>query len=120
MRAEAMSTARTLESEDGEILIKEEGPLYNRNEYNWENEWYPLYLAAEVPKDAPLGLTVFDKQLVLYEDGNGVLQCYEDRCPHRAAKLSEGQLMEGRLECLYHGWQFEGDGKCVKIPQVLV
>lgn len=118
IRAEAMSTARTGESADGEILIKEEGPLHNKSEYNWENEWYPLYLAAEVPKDAPLGLTVFDKQLVLYEDGSGILQCYEDRCPHRAAKLSEGQLTDGRLECLYHGWQFEGDGKCVKIPQL--
>ena len=36
----------------------------------------------------------------------------------RLAKLSEGQLVDGRLECLYHGWQFEGKGKCVKIPQV--
>ncbi|KAG6649761.1 protein TIC 55, chloroplastic isoform X2 [Carya illinoinensis] len=34
------------------------------------------------------------------------------------AKLSEGQLIDGRLECLYHGWQFDGDGKCVKIPQL--
>ncbi|KAJ6383109.1 hypothetical protein OIU77_031520 [Salix suchowensis] len=33
---------------------------------------------------------------------------FEDRCPHRLAKLSEGQLIDGRLECLYHGWQFEG------------
>lgn len=36
----------------------------------------------------------------------------------RLAKLSEGQLIDGRIECLYHGWQFKGDGKCVKIPQV--
>lgn len=36
----------------------------------------------------------------------------------RLAKLSEGQLIDGRIECLYHGWQFEGNGKCVKIPQV--
>lgn len=26
--------------------------------------------------------------------------------------------MDGRLECLYHGWQYQGDGKCVKIPQL--
>lgn len=27
---------------------------------------------------------------------------------------------EGNIECLYHGWQFEGaKGTCVKIPQVL-
>ncbi|XP_020582600.1 protein TIC 55, chloroplastic [Phalaenopsis equestris] len=86
--------------------------------YDWREEWYPLYLTAEVPEDAPLGLTVFHKQLVLYRDFNGVLRCHEDRCPHRLAKLSEGQLVDGRIECLYHGWQFEGDGKCVKIPQL--
>lgn len=27
-------------------------------------------------------------------------------------------MFDGKLECLYHGWQFEGSGKCVKIPQV--
>eukprot|EP01018_Ginkgo_biloba_P014645 Gb_20939 [translate_table: standard] len=119
-KTRAMAGGKTLSQEigDSDALIEEKGLLENRAEYDWESEWYPLYLAAHVPKDAPLGLTVFDKQLVLYEDGDGVFQCYEDRCPHRAAKLSEGQLVEGRLECLYHGWQFEDDGKCVKIPQL--
>ncbi|KAJ6373258.1 hypothetical protein OIU76_027567 [Salix suchowensis] len=87
-------------------------------DYDWTEEWYPLYLTKDVPNDAPLGLNVFDKQLVLYKDGQGELRCHEDRCPHRLAKLSEGQLIDGRLECLYHGWQFEGEGKCVKIPQL--
>jgi hypothetical protein len=36
----------------------------------------------------------------------------------RSAKLSEGQITDGNLECLYHGWQFNGAGTCVKIPQV--
>ncbi|KAL3500270.1 hypothetical protein ACH5RR_039363 [Cinchona calisaya] len=86
--------------------------------YDWTEEWYPLYLTKNVPDDAPLGLSVFDRQLVLYRDGTGEFRCFEDRCPHRLAKLSEGQLFDGRLECLYHGWQFDGDGKCVKIPQL--
>ncbi|KAG6739184.1 hypothetical protein POTOM_056770 [Populus tomentosa] len=34
------------------------------------------------------------------------------------AKLSEGQLIGGRLECLYHGWQFEGEGNCAMIPRL--
>ncbi|XP_047323962.1 protein TIC 55, chloroplastic-like [Impatiens glandulifera] len=94
---------------------EEKGPVF----YNWTEEWYPLYLTANIPDDAPLGLTVYDVNLVLFRDGNGQLRCYEDRCPHRLAKLSEGQLVDGRIECLYHGWQFEGeDGKCVKIPQL--
>lgn len=51
--------------------------------YDWTEEWYPLYLTKNVPDDAPLGLTVFDKQVVLYRDGSGELRCFEDRCPHR-------------------------------------
>lgn len=56
--------------------------------YDWREEWYPLYLTKNIPEDAPLGLTVFDKQIVLYRDGSGMLQCYEDRCPHRYINLS--------------------------------
>lgn len=52
-------------------------------DYDWTEEWYPLYLTQNVPDDAPLGLKVFHKQLVLFKDGNGQLHCYEDRCPHR-------------------------------------
>ncbi|PON73178.1 Pheophorbide a oxygenase [Parasponia andersonii] len=111
------------EGEDHNVLLgSEEERRGERNvvDYDWTEEWYPLYLTKDVPEDAPLGLTVFHKQLVLYRDGFGELRCYEDRCPHRLAKLSEGQLIDGRLECLYHGWQFEGEGKCVKIPQLPV
>lgn len=105
----------------------DEGPLIESTgegeakevvEYDWEREWYPMYLVAEMPKSAPLGLTVFDKKLVLFYDGNGELNCFEDRCPHRLAKLSEGQIVDGQLECLYHGWQFDGSGQCTKIPQL--
>ncbi|XP_077216135.1 translocon at the inner envelope membrane of chloroplasts 55-II [Tasmannia lanceolata] len=111
------------ENEDGDdkVLVGMDEEEKGENfvvEYDWREEWYPLYLTEQVPDDAPLGLTIFDRQIVLYRDGNGVLRCFEDRCPHRLAKLSEGQLIDGRLECLYHGWQFEGDGKCVKIPQL--
>ncbi|KAM0967981.1 hypothetical protein ACFX13_016718 [Malus domestica] len=111
------------DQEDHKVLVGPTTEAERRGErvaadYDWTEEWYPLYLTQDIPEDAPLGLTVFDKQLVLYRDGNGELQCYQDRCPHRLAKLSEGQLIDGRLECLYHGWQFEGQGKCVKIPQL--
>ncbi|KAH0461195.1 hypothetical protein IEQ34_008770 [Dendrobium chrysotoxum] len=110
----------TVEDIAEDVLLPREAEELKEVEekYDWREEWYPLYLTAEVPQDAPLGLTVFHKQIVLYRDFNGVLRCYEDRCPHRLAKLSEGQLVDGRIECLYHGWQFEGDGKCVKIPQL--
>ena len=42
----------------------------------------------------------------------------QDICPHRAAQLSDGQIIEGKIECLYHGWQFDPEGKCQHIPQL--
>lgn len=67
--------------EDGVLLPKEGSEAAGR--YDWREEWYPLYLSKEVPDDAALPLTVFDRQLVLYRDADGVLRCHEDRCPHR-------------------------------------
>lgn len=60
--------------------------------YNWKTEWYPVYLTEQMPKDRPMAFTLFDTPLVLFYDGHGKLNCVEDRCPHRAAKLSEGQV----------------------------
>ncbi|KDO67385.1 hypothetical protein CISIN_1g037348mg, partial [Citrus sinensis] len=118
-----MSSSAVPTPDDHKVLVGPASEEESRGErrvadYDWTEEWYPLYLTKDVPDDAPLGLTVFDQQIVLYKDGKGELRCHQDRCPHRLAKLSEGQLIDGRLECLYHGWQFEGEGKCVKIPQL--
>ena len=71
--------------EDRNVLYGEDERRREKviEDYDWRTEWYPLYLAKDVPADAPLGLTVFDRQLVLYRDGSGELRCHEDRCPHR-------------------------------------
>lgn len=74
--------------EDQKVLVGPSSEQERRGErelaaYDWKEEWYPLYLTKNVPHDAPLGLTVFDKNLVLFKDGNDQIQCYEDRCPHR-------------------------------------
>lgn len=85
--------AAIVEDTDKEAVIppetgeEEEEKKQEVAEYDWREEWYPLYLTAEVPDDAPLGLTVFHKQIVLYRDGQGILHCYEDRCPHRFAHI---------------------------------
>ena len=36
----------------------------------------------------------------------------------RKVPLSEGRVHNGTLECAYHGWEFDGSGKPVSIPQV--
>lgn len=86
--------------------------------FAWEDCWYPAAFLQDLPKDRPTSLALYDQPLVLFFDGAGRVTCLADRCPHRAARLSDGQMVEGRLECLYHGWQFGAEGRCLLIPQL--
>lgn len=54
--------------------------------------------------------------LVTWTDATGVARTAVDRCPHRRAPLSGGEVVDGLLRCPYHGWGFDGSGHCVDIP----
>jgi phenylpropionate dioxygenase-like ring-hydroxylating dioxygenase large terminal subunit len=57
------------------------------------------------------------EELALWRSADGAVQAWEDRCPHRGTRLSLGQVVDGRLSCAYHGWEFEADGgRCAAIP----
>jgi vanillate O-demethylase monooxygenase subunit len=51
-------------------------------------------------------------------DGSRALAAFVDRCPHRFAPLSAGQVVDGALQCGYHGWCFAADGGCTAIPSM--
>jgi phenylpropionate dioxygenase-like ring-hydroxylating dioxygenase large terminal subunit len=77
--------------------------------------WHPVALSDAVT-DAPLAVELLERNLVLWRDGSGVVNAWADKCPHRGARLSLGKVCEGRLECPYHGWQFEPNGQCAHVP----
>ena len=68
---------------------------------------------------APHGKTVLGLSVVAwYDRGAGEWRVFDDTCPHRLAPLSEGRIDgKGRLQCVYHGWCFDGAGACKFIPQ---
>jgi phenylpropionate dioxygenase-like ring-hydroxylating dioxygenase large terminal subunit len=77
--------------------------------------WHPVAL-ADALSDAPLAVELLERNLMLWRDASGAVNAWADKCPHRGARLSLGKLCEGRLECPYHGWQFEPSGRCVQVP----
>jgi phenylpropionate dioxygenase-like ring-hydroxylating dioxygenase large terminal subunit len=40
----------------------------------------------------------------------------DHRCPHRCASLFLGRNEEGGIRCIYHGWKFDVEGRCLDIP----
>jgi nitrite reductase/ring-hydroxylating ferredoxin subunit len=94
--------------------------------FDYNAHWYPVIWARDLLPNDPTRVTVFDVDYVVARvaprgDGHrdGVI-ALEDRCPHKAAALSEGRITEtGHFQCAYHGWSFNGtDGRCVDIPQL--
>ena len=86
--------------------------------YNVRNFWYPVIFLQDLPNHRPYGFSIYDESFVLFFTTENQLECLSDRCPHRAAKLSDGQVIDGKIECLYHGWQFGTGGECLLIPQI--
>lgn len=79
------------------------------------NLWYPLFLAREVVHQ-PRRFERFGVPWVVCRLEDGRLFMAQDRCPHLGASLSDGKIIGNRLECPFHGFCFEGDGRCTHIP----
>lgn len=87
--------------------------------FDWKEAWYPVSYVQDLDKAKPTKFTLLEQDLVIWWDvAAQSWRAFEDQCPHRLAPLSEGRIAEdGLLECPYHGWAFQGDGKCDHIPQ---
>lgn len=79
------------------------------------NAWYVLCESRQL-RDQPLSRTLLGEPLVLFRTAAGDAVALLDRCPHRNVPLSLGRVTAGRLECAYHGWQFDSEGMCRHIP----
>ena len=79
------------------------------------NSWYIAAQPSEVGTE-PLGRTFLGEPVVLFRDARGGAAALADRCCHRGLPLSLGRVSGGRLQCGYHGLEFDAGGACVRVP----
>lgn len=79
------------------------------------NCWYVAGWASEVAQ-APVRRQLLGEQVVLYRGAGGVAVAASNICPHRFAFLHLGKVVDGAIECPYHGLRFNGEGRCVSNP----
>ncbi len=100
------------------------GTLVNRNMMTvdhryagagrWKESWaaplagQPIEAgAAAEPERDPMKLVhVGDRRIVVGRTSNGWV-AFDDACTHRGASLADGVLLCGRVQCLWHGSQFD-------------
>ena len=80
--------------------------------------WFVACLSKELSK-SPKKIRLWSVAIVLFRDENGTPRALLDRCAHRNVPLSEGKCIQGQIQCPYHGWQFDGQGRCRKVPALV-
>ena len=81
--------------------------------------WYRALPADRVRTGRLNKATLLEMPLVIGRDREGRPFALHDACPHRGMPLSCGQFDGERLECSYHGWQFDArTGQCQLIPSL--
>jgi vanillate O-demethylase monooxygenase subunit len=77
--------------------------------------WYAGAWSSDV-QDAPLDRTICGERIALFRRPDGAVAALSGVCPHRFAPLGRGRLVDGRLQCPYHGLEFGADGLCALNP----
>ena len=80
------------------------------------NAWYVAAWQHELAAGQALAREILGTPVVLYRTADGTPAALEDRCCHRALPLSMGRVLDDRIECGYHGLQFDRAGHCVAVP----
>jgi phenylpropionate dioxygenase-like ring-hydroxylating dioxygenase large terminal subunit len=80
------------------------------------NDWHPVTAAAALAVGSMQAVRLLEHELIVWRSADGTVHAWDDRCPHRGVKLSLGRVVQDRVECAYHGWQFAPGGQCVLQP----
>lgn len=86
--------------------------------------WYFVALSRDVAPASLKRHELLGEPVLIGRTRAGQVYAMRDICPHRAAPLSAGRLVEKpgegeTIECCYHGWRFRPDGVCAAIPSLV-
>ena len=79
--------------------------------------WFPVVSVSEISDTKPFPINICYDDYVVWKSGES-WSMVKDVCPHKLAPLSPGRINNNNIECPYHGQEFNGNGKCVRIPQL--
>ena len=89
----------------------------SRYPFGIPNGWFLLTYSADLAPGSVERFHYVGRELVAFRGEGGVAQVFDAHCPHLGAHLGVGGKVEGdSIRCPFHGWRFEGNGRCVEIP----
>lgn len=91
-------------------------PSYEEIESGLRRGWFPVGSVEGL--DTPQRANLLGEHLVVFRAGDGQAAVTGARCVHRGGDLTLGRVVDGSIECPYHGWRYGADGVCNAIPSL--
>ena len=83
----------------------------------YPNGWFRVAFSAEVPRGRVRAVRFFGREMVVFRGEDGVAHVLDAYCSHLGAHLGKGGKVVGNtLKCPFHGWRYDGEGKCIEVP----
>ena len=82
----------------------------------YPNSWFRILFSHEVKQNEIKPVNCLGQHLIVFRDRRNEVKCLDAYCPHLGADLSQGKIIDSCIECPFHGWRFDGNGKCTHIP----
>lgn len=80
------------------------------------NGWYSAIATRDLAVGDLVAMRAVDRELVITRDETGKPHVFDAYCAHMGAHLGGGRVVGECVKCPYHGWEYDGDGRCVRIP----
>ncbi len=65
----------------------------------------------------PQAIKLYDKNIVVYRKSSGKLVALNRFCVHMGGDLAISKVVNDQIQCHFHQWQYNEEGKCTNIPQ---
>ena len=80
--------------------------------------WVRACATADLADEVPIGVVLAQTAVCLVRSGGAVFAVH-DECTHEAVPLSEGDVVDGAIECWRHGSRFDlATGAVLSLPAV--
>ena len=79
------------------------------------NGWYAVAFSEELLPSAIINKQFMGREVVLFRTANGKAALIDAYCPHLGAHFGHGgKIVEETIECPFHAFRFNTEGKCVQ------
>jgi phenylpropionate dioxygenase-like ring-hydroxylating dioxygenase large terminal subunit len=83
-----------------------------------EDFWYIVAEGHELKVNQVISRSILGEWLAVFRGPDGKVSALQDKCLHRTAQISKGKVTNGKLQCPYHGWAYDQEGRVASIPSM--